>query len=247
MKTGYLLIISAAAVGLSSCSTSLYVSNNVNVPLMREKGEVKVNVDQSNLQVAYAVSDHWGVMVNGFSRSYQGKEYFDHSGRLIEAGGGYFLPLRENVIFEAYAGGGMGKVDKKVTYTNAENRVITNTFNATGAKAFIQPSIGYGNKYFDIAFTPRFSYVKYLKFNSSGFSSEELAVDNLHQERLLKADHLFAEPALTLRAGYKFFKLQLQYGKTMNIGKSDIRYCPDFGSIGFVIDVAKWYSPKKKR
>ncbi|HEX8517609.1 MAG TPA: hypothetical protein VF868_15535 [Bacteroidia bacterium] len=248
MKTKYIFFITSAVIlGLSSCTTSTYVSNNVNTPLLKEQGEVKLTVDQNNLQVAVGVTDNIGLMVNGFSKSYQGKEYFKHNGKLGEIGLGYYLPFKKNMIFETYAGVGAGNLEKKVSYTNHENTVITNSWDARGSKAFIQPSIGYCNKYIELAFTPRFSFVKYKKFNSIGFSEAELAADHLDNGKLTSGIFTFAEPALTLRFGYKFFKIQAQYGRTINIGRPEIAHGNDFGSIGFTFDIAKWYrTPARK-
>jgi hypothetical protein len=249
MKTSYIIPTLALAGLFCSCSTNTYVSNTVNVPLFKEKGEIKANIDQNDLQVAVAIDDHWGVMANGFYKAYDGEEYYSHSGRLGELGLGYFTPLKnKNLIFETYVGGGMGSVSKKVTYTNNDNAEITNSFNARGARAFIQPGIGYSNQYFDAAFSPRFSFVKYTRFSSTGFSQEELAKDYLENDRILNGFYTFAEPALTLRAGYRFIKLQGQYGLTMKMSGGNLRYQSMFGNIGLAFDIASWYSkPARKK
>jgi len=232
---------------LSSCSTNLYVPNSVNAPLLKEQGEIKGSIDESNLQLAVAVTDHVGIMANGFYKTYEGEEYYKHYGRLGEIGAGYFSPLKNNLVFEAYAGGGMGFVSKKVTYTNSDNAEVSNTFSAKGARAFIQPGIGYSNKYFDAAFTPRFTFVKYTHFSAGGFGEDELARDYLDKGRLLKGFYTFAEPAFTVRLGYKYLKLQGQYGLTMKLSGENIRYQSTFGSLGVVLDIAKWYNRPAKR
>ncbi|MCW3101681.1 MAG: hypothetical protein JWO09_121 [Bacteroidetes bacterium] len=237
----------AAAALFSSCSTNLYVPNTVNAPLLQEKGEIKANFDETDLQVAVAVTDHVGVMANGYYRTYEGKEYFVHEGRMGELGLGYFTPLKNHLVFETYIGGGMGSVNKKVTYTNYDNAEVTNSFYAKGARAFIQPGIGYSNKYFDAAFTPRVSVVKYSRFTYSGFGEEELARDYLDKGRLLDGYYTFAEPAFTVRLGYKYLKLQAQYGLTMKLSGGDIRYQSTFGSIGVVLDIAKRFRPGKRK
>lgn len=244
MKTRYMIITSIVIGLFSSCSTNMYVSNTVNVPLLKEKGEVKLNVDENDAQAAVAVTDHLGIIANGFYKKYEGKDYFDHSGKLGEIGFGYFTPLKSNWVFETYAGLGMGSVTKKVSYTNSENVVMTNSFNAHGAKAFIQPNIGYSTRYFDFALTPKFSFVKYTSFSYWGFSQEELKESYLDNNKLTKGFYTFAEPALTLRAGYRFLKIQAQYGLTLKLGNQEIAAPSQFGSVGLVFDFAKWHSNK---
>ncbi|MCW3101682.1 MAG: hypothetical protein JWO09_122 [Bacteroidetes bacterium] len=241
MKTNYLLIPSALIILLSSCSTTMYVSNTVNVPLLNEKGEVKINVDQNDAQIAVAVGNHWGVMANGFYKSYESNENYTHQGNLAEAGFGYYKPFRNNLVFETYTGVGIGTIDKKQTFTASDNSVYWASFSAQGTKAFLQPSLGYCSRFFDLAFTPRLSFVKYTHFKSYGYTDAQLAEDYLDNNRLTNGIYMFAEPALTIRAGYKFVKVQAQYGLTMDLGPANIKHSPNFASIGLVIDIAKWY------
>lgn len=247
MKISYIFISSAFLTLLTSCSTNMYVSNTVNVPLLKEKGEVKINIDQNDAQLAVGVGKHWGVMANGFYKSYESENDYVHQGNLAEAGFGYFKPFRNNLVFETYTGVGIGTIDKKQTYTSAsDNSVYWASFSAQGTKAFLQPSIGYCSRFFDIAFTPRFSFVKYTHFSSYGYTEDQLAEDYLDHNRLTTGMYTFAEPALTLRAGYKFVKVQAQYGLTMNLSPRDIRYSTSFSSIGLVVDIAKWYKGPKQ-
>jgi hypothetical protein len=246
MKINYLLIISASFALLSSCTTQMYVTNTVNVPLLKEKGEVKVNLTQTDAQLAVGLSKHWGVMVNGFYKSFDKDEDYVNRGVLAEAGFGYFKPFRNNLVLEAYTGVGMGTIEKKQTYTSNDNSVYWASFNAQGARAFIQPSIGYGGRFFDVAFTPRMSFVKYTHFRAFAYTEEQLAEDYLDNDRLTDGFYMFGEPAFTVRAGYKFIKVQAQYGLTMNLSGKDIRHSSDFGSIGLVIDIAKWYNKLKQ-
>src|SRR5688500_10546599 len=91
----YFLLMTATLAVFSSCSTTLYVANTVNAPLLKEKGEIKLNIDQNNIQAAVAVSDHLGIMANGFYRSYEGGNNYEHKGGLGEIGVGYFKTLNE--------------------------------------------------------------------------------------------------------------------------------------------------------
>lgn len=242
MKSKYFFISSAFLAFLSSCTTNTYVTNTVNVPLLKEKGEVKINVDQNDAQLAIGVGKHWGVMANGFYKKFESNNNYVHQGAMGEVGFGYYKPYKNNLVFEAYTGLGMGTVEKKQSYTNPENSLYWASWNAQGAKAFIQPSIGYCSKYFDLAFTPKMSFVKYTHFNSFAYTDAQLSEDYLDNHRLTDGVYMFGEPAFTVRVGYKFVKVQGQYGLTMNLSPNKIKYNPSFGSVGLVIDIAKWYN-----
>ena len=180
-------------------------------------------------------------MANGFYRNHTSKNDYKHTGVLGEIGVGYYKPLDDDpFILEAYIGGGMGTVSKSEVLTNgSESR--TATFDARAAKLFIQPQIGYASRFFDMALSPRFSLVKYTNFSSSNYTQAELANDYLDNGKLTDKPFAFAEPTVTVRVGYKWLKLQAQYGLTINIGGGNIRHPDNFSSLGVVVDIAQWY------
>lgn len=226
----------------SSCTTTMYVPNTLNTPLLKERGEVKINVDANNLQVAAGISNHLGIMVNGFYKTYTGNNDYEHKGGLLEAGIGYFKPMENNpLVFETFAGVGIGKVSKTQQFTNGSES-YTASFNSDATKFFLQPEIGYAGKIVDVAFSPRFSFVKYDNFRSSNYTEEQLKEDYLDNGRLTSPLFVFAEPTITARVGYKWIKLQAQYGLITNIGEGKIKSPDNFSSLGLVIDIAKWYN-----
>src|SRR4051812_46347277 len=111
-----ILLVSAAVIAFASCSTNLYVPNAVNAPLLAERGEVKVNLTHTDLQVAAAVARHLGIMANGYFSSHTAKEGYEHRGSLLEAGIGYFSTTNTHMAFEGFVGYGIGNVFKKETY-----------------------------------------------------------------------------------------------------------------------------------
>ncbi|MBA3682401.1 MAG: hypothetical protein H0W73_14755 [Bacteroidetes bacterium] len=240
-----LILFSSAAVILilNSCTTQMYVSNAVNAPLLKEKGEVHINVTQNDLQVAAALGKNFGVMANGFYMNYKDNSTnYKHDGILGEAAIGYFKPYENNLVFEAFVGAGGGRVSKQQTFTDNNNNSYLANFNANATKFFIQPDIGYKTKYFDAVFSPRFSAVKYTSFDQTNYPEVELHNDYLDNNNLLGPIFMFAEPAVTLRGGYKFVKLQFQYGLTINMTPNDIKHADNFSSLGLVINIAKWYN-----
>lgn len=243
MKTNFTLVSSAAILlFLGSCSTQMYVSNAVNAPLLKEKGEVQLNVTQNDLQAAVAVGRNVAVMANGYYAGYRGNDDYDHNGLLGEAAVGYFTTLENDFIFEGFAGAGAGRLHKQQTFINQADQRYTASFKANAAKFFIQPDFGIKTKFFDAIVSTRFSAVKYTSFSQQNYPTDELRKDYLDNGRLTNPMFVFAEPALTARVGYKYLKLQLQYGLTINVTGNPIRHPANFSSLGLVIDIGKWYN-----
>lgn len=235
------LAFSAGVIAMSSCSTTLYTTNAVNAPLLKERGEVKINVTQNDLQAAVAVADHIGIMANGYYQNYQSSNNYRHNGAMGEVGIGYLLNSPSHLVMETFVGAGLGMVHKQEQFNGAGNSTYMASFDANAAKGFVQSNLGYRSKYFDVALTPKFSFVKYSDFSQSNYTDEQLRNDYLNNGRLTDPLFVFAEPAITVRGGYKFIKLQAQYGVTLNLGGQSIRRAPDFASLGLVIDIARWY------
>lgn len=240
-----LILFSSTIAGLlffNSCTTQMYVSNAVNAPLLKEKGEVQVSLTQNDLQAAVAVAKNVGIMANGYYENYTASNNYQHDGILGEAAIGYFTPMTSNFVFETFVGGGAGRVHKQEQFTDANDNTYMASFNANAAKLFVQPDIGYKSKYFDAVISSRFSFVKYNSFSQSNYSQAELREDYLDGNNLTNPLFMFAEPAVTLRAGYKFIKFQFQYGLTVNMTANQIKHANNFSSLGIVVNIARWYN-----
>jgi len=225
-----LLMLSCAL--FSSCRT-VYAPNALNVPLFQEKGEVKATIATNNLQVATALTEHIGVMANGYLNHYTSDDKtFKNNGKGAEIGVGYFGHTEKRITYEAYAGAGFYNVSMKEA--NA-----TKTFNADAIKYFVQPAIGWVNPYFEVAVSPRLSVVKYSTPDITGFSDKE-RMDNFF-DIVDQKPYAFIEPTLIVRGGYRFVKLQGQFGYSYNISKNNINAETGVGSIGLIFNIADWY------
>lgn len=243
MKNQILLSLTVTIIlALNSCTTQMYVSNTVNAPLLKHRGEVQLTATSNDLQAAVGVGRHVGLMLNGFYKNYNGSNNYRHDGLLGEAGVGYFTPISENFVFETYVGAGAGRVHKQEEFTGPGGNAYLASFDARAGKLFIQPDFGYKSRFFDVVVSSRFSFVKYNEFSQSGYPQRELEEDYLENDRITDPLFVFAEPALTLRGGYKFIKLQFQYGLTINATSERIKHPYSFSSLGVVIDIAKWYN-----
>ena len=175
---------------LTSCKI-LYIPTTHNSPMLSNKNEFQVSAlvgTGVNLQSAYAVTDHVGLMLNGFFLS-SNKEMdlgSDSTKKInelwlnFEAGAGYFTKVLDVFTFEIYAGGGTGRVPgdfRNVNYT------YDGTQTAPMSKLFIQPAIGFRSKIVDISGVSRFS-----------------AITMNNQTRY------FFEPGVVAKLGYKNFR-----------------------------------------
>lgn len=231
----YLSLIGFTACTLSSCRT-VYAPNALNVPLLQEKGEVKATIATNNIQLATAVTEHVGLMANGYLNTYKSDDKtFKNNGKGAEIGIGYFGHTDQRITYEAYAGAGLYNVKMK------EN--TTKTFDADAVKYFIQPAIGWISPYFEVAVSPRISVVKYAAPDIAGYTAEEQSANyfNIVDQKA----HAFFEPALILRGGYKFVKIQAQVGHSLKLSKNNINYDSGVGSLGLIFDIADWYKTGK--
>ena len=229
--------------GCVSCSTQLYQSNTANVPLLREKHESKSSIGAGNIQTSYAATRQVGIIANAFWNGYHANGN-ENLGLLGELGAGYFKEIAPDFIFETYGGIGLGRI--RYFKTSMQNGFQEEKkMEVNGIKYFIQPSIGYTNQIVEAAFTPRISFVDYNNFAIQGYSQEEMNADYLNAEIIQSRTWVFVEPSLTLRAGYKWVKLQAQYGLTLKTNKARLKYPNQFLQFAVVVHVARWYRDRK--
>lgn len=245
MHVGCCLLL-GLIITLQSCKTA-YVPNALNVPLLQEKGELKFLVSGRDFQAAYAISDRVGVIANAqFVKSdhegspdvtVNGKPdvSFAQNNSAIESGIGYLGKGERNLIYEVYGGGGFSRTH--IADLNANNGVL-GEIEAKGLKLFVQPNVGFATKYFDVALSSRFTALKYGTATTI-YSKQYLIDQDLDQ--LADNTHMFLEPAITLRGGYKFIKIQAQFGLALKLSSATIPYNETLGNIGLVLDFAKWY------
>lgn len=228
---------------LQSCRTA-YVPTAVSVPLLQEKGEIRAYLSPTNAQVAYAITDHLGVIANGRFSNWEvartvSDNHDNYNSKLtdIEIGAGYLAKSAKGLIFEGY--GGLGYVSANFTDMDFNNQPLSGNFTSTGFKAFLQPNLGFTSNGFDMALSTRLSGVKFGKAETT-YSLTKL--EDYKLDKLGENAHLFLEPAITLRGGYKWVKLQAQFGVSLKLTEAVIPHNPLFGSIGLSLNLAKWYN-----
>ena len=222
----------AAASSMVGCKT-VYVPNTVNVPLLAQAGELRATADANNLQAAYAVADGFGVMANGHwerSRTDQANTSGeDGQGFLAEAGAGHFRTIGDLLQFEAYGGLGYGSVqhDNWETVNGARNDYH---YSIKAWKVFAQPSLGITRDVVDAAVSLRMVGLQPFGVRTTNYPIERLRADELAD--LDQRTWGFLEPAITLRAGYKWLKAFVQYGYSWKLNDAPLNRNVTFLNVG---------------
>lgn len=227
---------------LTACSNYYYAPNSHNVPLFKAKNEVRAEVkgitgdEFSGVEVqgAYSPAEHLGVIANfiyggGGSSSGGGR---GGNGFIGEAGVGYFTELAPMFVAEVYGGAGMGSVINRYD-SETESR-----FNIM--RAFVQPNIGFTHNIVDIAFSLRFCYLRYNNLRLSYPSNQYIPYYEL-LNITSNPDNILMEPALTIRLGWKYVKVQTQLTHSTNLTNRDIPMRNFTASLGLCFSLSNGF------
>ncbi|MFH1005089.1 MAG: hypothetical protein V1781_06305 [Bacteroidota bacterium] len=232
------------AVLLCSCSHYYYMSNIQNVPLFKEKNECRLSlaaaageeISGTEVQGAYSVTDNFAIMTN-FMLAESGDNSKNNwgKGNYIDGAIGYYKPLDEFAVFEIYGGFGASKQHHQYANNNYNNGTSDLSF----TKLFLQPSIGLTFNAFDIALSTRICNLSFFKIDNQidKRNSEFYYLDTIAQNR----NSYLLETALTIRGGWKYVKVQLQFGGLKNFTNPNLRFETHYGSISLYITIAKRY------
>ena len=217
---------------LTGCAP-VYVPNTVNAPLFSGKGELMVSAfggtNGYDAQFAYALTDHIAFLANG---SYQSKKFDSNSTKdyhkhyFGEIGGGYFTQLGEHGRFECLGGYGFGQSETGYDFTFLDNNsgVAKGLFD----RYFIQTDLGTSANfdYLNMGIAIRGTYVNFYKFTTGN------EVYNNTQS------NFYVEPAVFVRAGWKYIKFQFQFGGCISTQKNPTFNCqPIMVSAGLVFNI----------
>ncbi len=247
---------------LSSCSHTYYVPNTVNVPLFKEKNEVRLagyyasdEVTTYEIQGAYSITNNFAVMANYMYGYESTNEYFKNDcgfGHYVDAAAGYYKPLNKYFVVEVFRGVGVCNQSHfyKGDYLYANGHYIPTRYiaNVFFIKNFIQPSIGLTTHYFDIALSTRIANLTYLNTFQNLPPSEYEYMDL--QKIYFMRNFLVFEPALTVRGGWKYVKIQTQLCFSLQVFPHySIYRLPSEGGIfstGLCFSFAERYYRKKQ-
>lgn len=232
------MICLALSAVICSCTPTFYMPDTQNVPLLTAKKQTNItgagNGDMINLQVAHAVGDNFGVMLNGLLVPDKIDENGNGGkGSFIELGGGYFTPISDNFRFELYGLAGFGSMRNVNTSTVSSNPGTTGVFESNITRIGVQPAIGFVTKYFSAAVSSRLASLNYMNPKGSLVWEGEEQVAKISD----KSNYFLLEPALTLRAGLPKVKLQYQLIGSMNLTDKDFPQQTSSSSLGLILNL----------
>ncbi len=263
MKKG-LSLLPLSLFFLNSCVHYYYSPNQQNVPLFHAKKEGRISgavsfgeyiVPGVEAQGSYAVTKNVGLLANvsihnpgknstGSASSYE--TGYGNRGRLYELGAGYYKPFksilaRTKVVFENYGVAGIGHV--RGLYYN--DSLPSDIVNAQFIKIYDQPSIGVSHDIVDFILSAKIGSLVFYKMDARkpGYSNSEMNED-IAAVRKHRASFLF-EPAATLRLGFRWVKLNSQFGFRVmsNRALRDRSLIFNF-NIGIIISLATRFKDK---
>jgi hypothetical protein len=243
MKTPVVLL--CMALLLSSCSGYYYVQNTHNVPLFMEKNEARISgslaggeqTESYEVQGAYSITNHVAVAVSAMSTSGGSVNYDYGKGIYIDAAVGYYRPFYNRFIFEAFGGFGISEQKHEFAEGYSYNEGWARlSFN----KIYLQPSFGISLfDAFDVAFSTRIGLLNY--YNISFKTEDTFIVEDM--EALQSRTHIVLEPAITVRGGWKYFKIQTQLAYVENGNSSDLGIADELHfSVGLYLSLSKSFN-----
>lgn len=220
---------------------STYMPNVPNVPMFTEQGELSAAghiTPKGNItfNTAYAVTDKFGVMLNG-SMLNQEKKKRDFRHNLIEAGGGYFTTFgpNQNRVLEVYAGFGGGSSDR-TEKEEKEGVMVYTRREASFSKYFTQVNFSSKKKKSLRLLGNEFPLNYGTALRASYVNMNKHLLNNVAQE---KEDNIFLEPIFYTRMTLTP-TVQLQYTSGSNFGLRNRKALTagySVFSLGFVINV----------
>jgi hypothetical protein len=245
------IIILLTEVCLSSCTHYYYVANVQNVPLFKEKNEYRFSGsyaegDESasvEVQAAYSVSGKIGIMANymtAMGGDYSGKQDDWARGHYFDGAIGYYKSLSKSGVFEIYGGVG-GSSQHHQYFSSGYYQSYSGTSDLSFIKLFLQPSLGFTYKIFDIAVSTRICQLSFNKlYNNIDRQVDQFNYDDLNTIAQKKY-YLFLEPAITIRGGWKYTKVQFQASILSFSEQRNLPFEQAHLSLGLYIALAERY------
>lgn len=233
----FAVVLLLAGPGLVACNPIYYSPSTHNVPLLDGKGDlagaVAVQSDRVEAQAAYALSDHLAVQFNGGFLSPDDLENGDGgSGHFLELGLGYFEPAGpRGMIWEIQGLFGHGAFENHFPSTLAANPGTTGEIEGKMFRVGVLPALGYRSSWFEAAASSRIAMLGFTGVTGSLVYEDEDQVAHLRND----SRYVLIEPALTVRAGLDWAKLQLQAGYSLNLTDPDFRQDDSMVTLGIFL------------
>ncbi len=243
-----LLIVASILFMMIGCTHYYYVPPAQNVPLFKEKNEVRITANISedvgtgvDIQAAYAMTDKFAIMTNFSSVKDESDDDYG-KGNYFDLALGYYKPFHKNLVFEIYGGFGSSTQNHKYGYYNGGSPGTE--ADLSFVKFFLQPSFGYTSNGFDVAVTARLSNIIFREINNrASHGSAPYEEINLISQN--KSSLLF-EPSLTLRGGWKYVKVQAQTVYSKNLSHPELAFFTYRSSLGLTFAFAERFKQKSR-
>jgi hypothetical protein len=192
-----------------NCSPVPYANVGMNVPMIKNKGEVNLNgsygitddAEGIGLQAAAAVDSSWSIAASFYSMKSSPGDDWKGRGSYFDFGMGKFGSTQDgNFIYDGYLGVGFGSI---------KNEYQGSKLNVNFIKPYLQGSLGYSHQIVDVALTARFAVVNFR--NEDFFFTDpvnQLEAANFFEENRSK---FVFEPGITVRVGYRDLRLSMQF------------------------------------
>jgi hypothetical protein len=246
MKNHFFAIFLFLLLALSSCSHYYYTPNSNNIPMFQEKNDLRLSIGTGGgslsslktmqVQGAYSVTDHWALASN-FMSVREGSKDEDTSsswakGKYFEGAIGYYRSIHPKGVFEVFAGFGSSNQHHQYEY----NSYNGGTSDLSFSKVFIQPSVGFTFKYFDIGLAARISSLSFNKINDQ-MVQQHGEYDEL-QAIMQNRNSILLEPGLVMRTGWEYVKLQFQFGLCQNLSHPNLEFKNENMSLSLYLTLA---------
>ncbi|NEU08039.1 hypothetical protein GZH53_06910 [Flavihumibacter sp. R14] len=236
-----LYYLSFIAILISSCS-SVYMPHVPSTPMLSSKGELNAGGHISlrgnaSFNSAYAVSDHFGVLLSGSVMSQNGKKK-DFRHNLMETGAGYFTTFgaANDRVLEIYAGLGRGSSERTFKDNTDLGLVTTERQEVSFGKYFLQVNYSSKDKK-KLKLLGRSFPLNYgTAIRTSYVNMSKFVISDVKQ---VAEDNIFIEPVFYTRMALNRM-VQLQYTSGSNFGLKNRKYLTAGSSVftlGLVINV----------
>jgi hypothetical protein len=213
-----ILFIAISCLIFTSCGSYNYYTANQNVLKFKGKGDVSCQFgtdryDSKSFNLGYALTDNIALLTE-----FQAIGAFNTKSKMDN-----YIWNNELILFKEMDNSFIPAVNFGYSYGQIKRN--SDLWSLEMNKFFLQPSIGYSRKYFDIALSARISKVDY------NFHPTDLYINILETEgkptdyfQIEESGFYFFEPAITLGAGFENFKLRYQYIITNKLNSSELEY-----------------------
>ncbi len=216
-----------------------------NIPLLRAQTDATISLaageGRAEVQVSYAFTNELGVLFGGaFYRPEDDEDGDGGTGNFAEGGVGYFASIGSPWTFEAYGLLGVGDLENHFPSTVSSNPGTTGTIESGVLRVGVQSAFSIRLRYVEAAFSVRVMSLNYRNVSGSLIFAGEDQVSLLRQN----SSYVLLEPALTLRAGAEFLKMQLQTGLSANLTDSDFDQDTGHLTVGIVYYPSRHFRPR---